>query len=63
VVYAFAVSAGAGWWNVTLVGPVLLTLQFHGSTNFTEEITAGKYPAYATYQQRVSRLMPWPPRS
>ena len=63
VVYAFSVAAGAGWLNPTLVGPVLLTLLFHGSTNFTEEITAAKYPAYAGYQQRVSRLLPWFPRS
>lgn len=62
VVYAFSVAAGAGWLNPTLAGPVLLTLLFHGSTNFTEEITAAKYPAYAGYQRRVSRLLPWLPR-
>jgi len=27
----------------------------------TERITAGKYPAYAAYQQTTSRLMPWFP--
>jgi hypothetical protein len=47
VVYAFAVAADVGCWNVTLAGPVLLTLLFRGSANFTESITAGKYPAYA----------------
>ena len=62
MVYGFSVAAGAGWLNPTLAGPVLLTLLFHGSTNFTEEITAAKYPAYAGYQRRVSRLLPWLPR-
>ncbi len=62
VVYAFAVAAGAPLFNLTLVGPVLLTLLFHGSTDFTEAISAAKYPAYADYQRRVSRLLPWPGR-
>ena len=61
VLYLFGVAAGAPWLNVTLVGAVLLTLLFHGSTNFTEAITAQKYPAYADYQRRTSRLLPWPP--
>ncbi len=43
----------------TLVGPVLLTLLFHGSAQFTESITASKYPRYAEYQRRVSRIIPW----
>jgi steroid 5-alpha reductase family enzyme len=59
VVYGFSVAAGAKAANPTLVGPVLLTLLFHGSTKFTEEITAQKYPEYAEYHARVSRLVPW----
>lgn len=55
VVYLFSVAAGAGWLHVGLVGPVLLTLLFHGSTWFTESITAAKYPLYADYQRRVRR--------
>lgn len=61
VVYAFALAAGAPAVNPTLVGPVLLTLLFHGSTNFTEALSLRKYPSYVAYQRRVSRLVPWPP--
>jgi steroid 5-alpha reductase family enzyme len=61
-VYLFSVAAGAGWLNVTIVGPVLLTLLFQGSTGFTEEISARRYPSYADYQKTTSRLIPLPPR-
>jgi steroid 5-alpha reductase family enzyme len=61
-----ALSAGAGILggaiNVTIAGPVLLTLLFIGSTVFTESISAGKYPAYAEYRHTTSMLVPWPPR-
>jgi steroid 5-alpha reductase family enzyme len=62
VVYAFSVAAGGGLVNPSLAGPVLLTLLFHGSAAFTEHITASKYPRYAEYQARVSRIVPWLPR-
>lgn len=60
--YLFAVAAGAGWLSWTIVGAVVLTALFHGSTRFTEELTLAKYPSYAEYQRRVSRLLPMPPR-
>ncbi|MDC0721442.1 DUF1295 domain-containing protein [Nannocystis bainbridge] len=60
--YAFAVASGAGLVNVAIVGPVLLTLLFHGSTKFTEQLTRTKYPNYADYQRTTSRLVPWFPR-
>ncbi|MFO0624574.1 MAG: DUF1295 domain-containing protein [Polyangiales bacterium] len=63
VVYLFAVAASGQLLHPTLAGPVLLTLLFHGSANFTEAITASKYPAYAAYQRRVSRIIPMPPRA
>jgi steroid 5-alpha reductase family enzyme len=59
--YLFGVSASGTWLNVGLVGPVVLTGLFHGSTNFTEEITLSKYPSYAEYKARTSRLWPWAP--
>lgn len=62
VVYLFAVSATRCWWNWTLIGPVLLTLLFVGSTRFTESISLGKYPAYAGYQRRVWPIIPWFPK-
>lgn len=60
--FGFGVAAGAPWLNPSLVGPTLLTLLFLGSTAFTESITLARYPEYAAYQRRVSRLLPWPPR-
>jgi steroid 5-alpha reductase family enzyme len=41
---------------------ILLTALFQGSMAFTESISASKYPAYADYQRRTSRLIPWFPR-
>jgi steroid 5-alpha reductase family enzyme len=63
VLYAFSVIASGEWLNVSIPGPVVLTALFLGSTRFTEELSLAKYPAYAAYQQRVSQLIPWVPRS
>ncbi len=60
--YLFSVASGAGWLNWSLLGALVLTALFHGSTKFTEELTLAKYPSYADYQKRVSRLLPLPPR-
>jgi steroid 5-alpha reductase family enzyme len=59
--YLFAVAASGRWLHVALVGPVGLTLLFHGSTSFTESISRSRYPEYADYQRTTSRLIPWPP--
>ncbi len=59
MVYLFAVSASGAPLHATIIGPALLTLLFHGSARFTESITASKYPRYAEYQRRVSRIIPW----
>lgn len=63
VVYAFAVNAGAPWVHGAIVGPVLLTLLFDGSTRFTEWLTLQKYPEYAEYQGRASRILLRPPKA
>lgn len=68
MIYALgAVAAsGAGLWggvlNASIVGAVLLTVLFIGSTIFTESISAAKYPAYAEYRRRTSMLVPLSPR-
>jgi steroid 5-alpha reductase family enzyme len=59
--YLFSVAATGVWLHWTLLGAITLSGLFHGSTNFTEEISAKKYPSYAEYQKRTSRLMPWFP--
>lgn len=59
--YLFSVAATGQWLNISIIGPSLLTMLFHGSTNFTESITLSRYPEYAQYQKRTSRLIPWLP--
>ena len=58
VVFLFgAVAAGSLQW--TVLGPLLLTLLFVGSTRFTESITLSRYPEYAEYQATTSPIIPW----
>jgi steroid 5-alpha reductase family enzyme len=59
VMYGFAVSASGELVSWSVLGAVLLHLLFLGSTAFTERITLGKYPSYASYQRTTSRLIPW----
>jgi len=54
-----AAAGSALQW--TVLGAVLLTGLFIGSTRFTEQITLSKYPEYAEYQRRTSMLIPWFP--
>ena len=63
IVYAFGAIAAGAVLNWTIVGPVLLTLLFVGSTQFTESISRSRYPEYAAYQKRVSMLIPFRPRT
>lgn len=61
--YLFAVAASGLWIHWSIAGAAILTLLFQGSTTLTERITLRKYPSYAGYQRRTSRLLPWPPRA
>jgi steroid 5-alpha reductase family enzyme len=58
VFYLFSVVATGEWINWTIAGAVLLILLFKGSSDFSEEISAKKYPKYADYQKRVGRFLP-----
>jgi steroid 5-alpha reductase family enzyme len=64
--FAAVAASGLGVWggvlNWSIVGALLLSVLFIGSTVFTESISAGKYPAYAQYQHTTSMLVPLPPR-
>lgn len=62
VLYAMGAVALGMALHWTLVGPVLLTALFIGSTVFTESITRSRYPEYAEYQRATSMLIPWIPR-
>jgi steroid 5-alpha reductase family enzyme len=62
VFFLLGASAAGSPLQWTVLGPLLLTLLFVGSTAFTESITRGKYPEYADYQATTSPIVPWPPR-
>lgn len=55
-----AASAGHVLLHWTIAGCVALVLLFQGSTQFTEQISCSKYPAYCDYQRSTSRLLPLP---
>jgi steroid 5-alpha reductase family enzyme len=57
--YLFSVAASGQWINWSIAGCLLLLVLFQGSSDFSEEISAGKYPDYEKYQKRVSRFVPW----
>lgn len=58
--YLFSVAASGQWINWSLTGALLLVLLFQGSADFSEEISAGKYAEYKTYQKMVSKFIPLP---
>jgi len=62
VIFFFGAIAAGSVLQPTILGAVLLTLLFVGSTRFTESISAGKYPDYADYQATTSAAVPWPPK-
>jgi steroid 5-alpha reductase family enzyme len=57
--YLFSVAACGQSFNWTIAGCLLLIVLFQGSSSFGEEISAGKYPDYAGYQERVPRFIPY----
>jgi steroid 5-alpha reductase family enzyme len=63
VVFAFGAIAAGSPWQPTVLGAVLLTLLFVGSTRFTESISRSRYPEYAQYQASTSAVIPWPRRA
>lgn len=58
ILYFFSVVATGQWFNWSIGGAILLLLLFRGSANFSEEISASKYPKYAEYQEKVPRFIP-----
>ena len=59
VFYFFSVIATGNWLNWSIVGCLLLLLLFKGSSDFSEAISAEKYPDYKEYQKRVARFVPF----
>lgn len=62
VLFVFGAIAAGSLLQWTVLGAVLLTLLFVGSTVFTESISRSRYPEYVEYQRRTSAVIPWFPR-
>jgi steroid 5-alpha reductase family enzyme len=62
VIFFFGAIAAASVLQWTVIGAVLLSVLFVGSTVFTEQITKSRYPEYAQYQSSTSAVIPWFPR-
>jgi steroid 5-alpha reductase family enzyme len=59
VFYFFSVVATGEWINWSIAGCILLIILFKGSSDFSEEISARKYPEYKNYQRKVPRFIPF----
>jgi steroid 5-alpha reductase family enzyme len=59
VFYFFSVLATGEWINWSIAGCILLVILFKGSSDFSEEISARKYPEYKKYQSKVPRFVPF----
>lgn len=62
VVFAFGAIAAGSVLQWTIVGAVLLTGLFIGSTIFTEGISRSRYPEFDGYRRSTSAIVPWLPR-
>ncbi|KQX08375.1 MULTISPECIES: DUF1295 domain-containing protein [unclassified Leifsonia] len=60
--YLFAVVATGTVLHWSVLGPLLLTALFIGSTVFTESLSKARHPEYADYQASTSAIVPWFPR-
>lgn len=58
VFYFFSVSATGSWLNWSVMGILLLMVLFWSSSNFSESISAGKYPDYPDYRENTPRFIP-----
>jgi steroid 5-alpha reductase family enzyme len=56
--YCLSIAATGEWLNWTIAGCILLVILFKGSADFSEAISASKYPAYKDYQKRVGKFLP-----
>ncbi len=59
VVFFFGAVAARSILEWTVLGPLLLTLLFVGSTRFTEKISLSRYPEYELFQRSTSAVVPW----
>lgn len=58
VFYCFSIVSSEKWLNWSAAGCILLLLLFQGSADFSEKISASKYPAYSGYQKTTGKFLP-----
>jgi len=58
LVYSFSAWAQGAWLNWSLAGALLLVALFRSSSDFSESLSAEKYPAYKHYQGTTGRFLP-----
>ncbi|MGB4560336.1 MAG: hypothetical protein WBI11_00865, partial [Schleiferiaceae bacterium] len=58
VFYGFSISSTGEWLNASILGAILLIFLFQGSAQFSEGLTAAKYPEYQDYQAKTPRFLP-----
>ena len=56
--YLLGAYATGEWINWSVAGCMLLLVLFQGSSDFSEAISAEKYPEYAAYQKNTGRFLP-----
>lgn len=59
VFYLFSIIATGHIINWSIAGCLLLLVLFKGSSDFSEAISAEKYPLYKKYQKEVGRFLPF----
>jgi steroid 5-alpha reductase family enzyme len=59
IFYGFSVISTGEWINWSMPGCLLLLVLFKGSSDFSEAISAEKYPEYKNYQKKVPRFVPF----
>ena len=59
VFYCFSIIATGEVINWSMAGCLLLVILFKSSSDFSEKITASKYPEYKDYQAKVPRFIPF----
>ncbi|MNX80630.1 hypothetical protein D3C86_1122950 [compost metagenome] len=57
--YGFSVVATGEWINWSMGGCLLLVVLFKGSSDFSESLSAEKYPDYTNYQRKIPRFIPF----
>lgn len=59
IFYLFTIETTGQWLHWSITGVLLLIILFKSSSDFSEGITAEKYPEYKEYQRKVPRFVPW----